>query len=90
MDIETTEAIDRLSDRIDALEVSLRGEITGVRDELRSEIIGVRDELRGEFREGLAENRRHTEALFESLRDDIRIIAEGLATLATKADRQSR
>jgi len=64
MDVETSEAIERLSERIDALEVSLRTE----------------------FREGLAENRRHTEVLFESLRDDIRIVADGFAAVSAKLD----
>ena len=64
MDVETSEAIGRLGERIDALEVSLRTE----------------------FREGLAESRRHTEVLFESLRDDIRILAEGSAVLSAKLE----
>jgi len=42
--------------------------------------------LRTEFRSGLAENRRHTEVLVEALRDDIRILAEGFATLSAKLD----
>jgi hypothetical protein len=50
MDIETSKALDRISERIHALGRSLRAE----------------------FREGLAKNRRHTEILFENLRDDIR------------------
>lgn len=116
MDIETSEVIDRINARIDALEVSLRAEIRGessrVRDELRAEIrsessslrselrtestslrtelrdesSSLRAELRTEFREGLAGNRRHTEVLFESLRDDIRILADGFAAMSTKLD----
>jgi hypothetical protein len=101
MDIETSEVIDRIGARIDALEASLRAEIRGeslsLRDELRIEIrgesSGLRDELRtqssslrAEFREGLAENRRHTEVLYESLRDDIRILADGFAAMSTKLD----
>jgi hypothetical protein len=68
MDVDTSEAIGRLSGRIDALEVSLRTEI----------------------REGLAESRRHTEVLFGSLRDDIRILAEGFAVLSTKRESLQR
>jgi hypothetical protein len=109
VDVETSEVIDRINARIDALEVSLRSEIrgasSGVRDELRAEIrsesssvrdelraeirsqsSSVRDELRVEFREGFAENRRHTEVLYESLRDDIRILADGFAAMSTKLD----
>jgi len=59
MDVETSEAIEQLGQRIDAVELSLRHE----------------------FRAGLAENRRHAEVLIESVRDDIRMLAEGFATL---------
>ena len=75
MDVETSEAIERLGGRIDALDVSLRTEI---REGL--------DESRAEFREAFAEGRRHAEVLFESLRDDIRILAEGFAVLSAKLD----
>jgi hypothetical protein len=43
-------------------------------------------ELRAELRDGLADNRRHTQVLFESLRDDIRILAESVASIVTKLD----
>jgi len=75
MDIETAAAVERLSDRIDRLALSFRGEM---------------GELRGELREGLAENRRHTQVLFESLRDDIRILADGFAHISAKIDSQER
>jgi hypothetical protein len=68
----------------------LRSEMHGIRDDLRTEMHGLRDELRTEFRDGLAENRRHAEVLFESVRDDIRIVAEGVAALAVKVDALSR
>src|SRR2546422_937977 len=111
MDVDTAVAVERLSDRIDALELSFRGELREVRGEvrevrgevgdvrgevgelrgevgelrgevgeLRGEVGGLRSEvggLRGEVREGLAENRRHTQVLFESVRDDIRVLADG-------------
>jgi len=37
-----------------------------------------------------AESRRHTDVLFESLRDDIRMLAEGFATLSAKLDSDRR
>jgi len=83
MDVETSAAIERLSERIDALDVSLRGEMVKLGAELRAE-------LRGEFREGLAENRRHAQVLFETLRDDIRILAEEFATVSMKLDSLQR
>jgi len=46
--------------------------------------------LRAEFREGLAANRGHTEVLVESLRDDIRILAEVFAAISAKLDTLSR
>jgi hypothetical protein len=86
MDIETAAAVERLSDRIDRLALSFRGEMGELRGELRGEIGG----LRGELREGLAENRRHTQVLFESLRDDIRILADRFAHISAKIDSQER
>jgi len=76
MDVETAEALDRLGERVDRLEVSLRGEMAA-----------MRDELRGEFRTGLAETSRRMKVLYESLRDDIRPLAAGVAHLAAKIDR---
>ena len=85
MDVETSEAIEQLGQRIDALEGSLRGEFGSLQTKfgfLQSEF----GSLRSDVRDGLAENRRHTEVLFESLRDDIRMLAEGFATLTAKLD----
>jgi hypothetical protein len=128
MDLETAGAIEHLSERIDALETSLRAEIHGesaavridlreeiraegaavraelraeiraegeairaeLRNEIRAEGEAVRTELRTEIREGLAENRRHSEVLYDNLRDDIRILAEGFASLSTKIDANQR
>lgn len=42
--------------------------------------------LRQELHDGLAENRRHFEVIVESLRDDIRMIAEGLVALDRKVE----
>jgi hypothetical protein len=89
----------------DELRAEIRAEGASVRDELRTEIRAVRDELgakinsesasvrsdlRAELREGFAENRRYTELLFESLRDDIRMLAEGYAAMSTKLDSLQR
>ena len=78
MDVDTSAAIERLSERLDVLEATVREGFASVG--------GGLDDLRAETREGLAENRRHTEVLFESLRDDIRILAEGFATVSLKLD----
>jgi hypothetical protein len=54
VDVETAEAIERLSERIESLEPSLRAE----------------------FRDGLGEVRRHAVLLNETLREDIRFVAD--------------
>jgi hypothetical protein len=79
MDIETSAAIERLSARIDELDMSMRGEMAKLGSELRAE-----------FREGLGENRCHTQVLFESLRDDIRLLADGFAHVSAKLDSLQR
>ena len=128
MDVDTSAAIERLSERIDVLDATVREGFTSLREELgtvrldmggelgtvraevgsmrgelgtvRAEVGSVRgelgtvrrdlDDLRAETRDGLAENRRHTEVLFESLRDDIRILAEGFASVSLKLDSLQR
>jgi hypothetical protein len=45
---------------------------------MRSEMGGIRSEMR-EMREEL---KRHTDVKFESVRDDIRMLAEGLGLLS--------
>jgi hypothetical protein len=75
MDLETAEALD-----------VIRGDIRRVETTLSAEIA----ELRLEMLESAAAGRRHTEVLFESLRDDIRLVAEGLAVVTAKVDRLIR
>jgi hypothetical protein len=90
MDVETSEAIDGLSNRIDGLGMDLRGEMAAQTAELRSEMAAIREELRGDIRrlsERVEDNRRHADIQVERIRDDIRIVAEGVATLAVKLDR---
>jgi hypothetical protein len=79
MDVDTSAAIERLSERIDVLVATVRHDIEKIRDDLGAET-----------RDGLAENRRHTEVLFESLHDDIRILAEGFASVSLKLDSLQR
>jgi len=44
------------------------------------------DALLVALRSDCAETRRHAEMVFESLKDDIRILAEGFAMLSAKLD----
>jgi hypothetical protein len=97
MDIETSAAIDgvgkridRLEQRIDALEESMRAEFNLVRSEMAQMGRDLRDGLRAEFRDGLAETRRHADVLHETLRDDIRMLAEGFATISVRLDAMQR
>ena len=90
MDIETSEVIDRIGARIDTLEASLRDEFSSLRAEWRDESSSLRADVRAELREGFAESRRHTDVLFESLRDDIRMLADGFAAVSTKLDSLQR
>jgi chromosome segregation ATPase len=110
MDVETSEAIEQLGRRIDALEASLRSEFRAGLVQLGSRFGGLEsrfgglesrfDGLESRF-DGLesrfdrmetglearfAESRRHTDVLFESLRDDIRMLADGVATLNARLD----
>ena len=82
MDTEIVAAIDRVNDRIDALEIRLRGEFRQGLSELREEVHDSRAELRAE----LADVRRQAVMLNESTRDDIRLVAEAVAVLTVKVD----
>ena len=86
MDIETSEAIDRLGADIARVEVTLAKEFGNLRAEMatksdlagmatKSELAAVREELKS-----------HTQILFEDLRGKIQIIAEGHDALNTKFD----
>jgi predicted nucleic acid-binding Zn-ribbon protein len=76
------ERIEQVEQRIDTLEVTMRGDIKDARRHA--------DELADTLREEIIEVRRHAEVLHETLRDDIRMLAEGFATLSTKIDTMER
>jgi hypothetical protein len=86
MDTESSEAIDALRTDLRVVESSLRTEIRHAESSLSADIRHVESLLRTDIRDGLAENRRHFEVISESLRDDIRILAEGFASLNVKVD----
>jgi hypothetical protein len=71
MDVDNASAIVRLGERVDTLDTSLRQEMT---------------DLRIELRDGLAESRRHAVLLNESMREDIRFVADAVANLTVKLD----
>lgn len=74
MDPETSSAIEALSQDLG----HLRGEISELRDETVK--------IRGDMREMREELMRHAMVLTDSVRDDIRLVAEGLATVSAKLD----
>ena len=94
MDVETSQVIEQINARIDALEVTLRAEIRGestaVRSELRGEMASTRDELRAEIRGSLAESKRHAQVLHEDVCEDIRMLAENFAAMSIKLDSLQR
>jgi hypothetical protein len=84
--------LDRRIERIEQILPTL-----ATRDELKAAIapLATREEmreaiglsalaLREEIRASAEENRRHTTVLFESLRDDIRLLAERVVELANR------
>ena len=79
VDLETSNAIDSLrqdvGQRMTAVEGTLRAEIRQLREEMRGEMRGMREELM-----------RHAIVLTDSVRDDIRILADGLAAVSAKLD----
>ena len=103
VDLETVEAIDRLTERFESFESSIRTELrTGLADvraevadvrtglaEVRYELAGVRHEF-ADVRSEIADVRRHAVILNEATRDDIRLVAEAVAALAVKVDSLQR
>ena len=66
---------------------AVRADLREVDTRLSMEIRRVESTLRQEIREDGAATRRHFDIVSESLRDDIRIIAEGLIALDAKVER---
>jgi hypothetical protein len=75
MDAETTDAVDTLRADIQRVETSVR--------ELGTS-------LRVDMRESRDDTKRHMDIVAECLRDDIRMIAEGVVALAVKVDSLGR
>lgn len=79
------------------MDAEIKEEFTAVRAELRevdgrvfAEIRRVETTLRQEIREEGIVTRRHFDVVAESLRDDIRLIAEGLVALDAKVEGMKR
>ena len=77
---------DALGGEMSSMRDDLRGEMSSMRDDLRGEMSLMRDELRTEIRDSLEESKRHAQVLHESVRDDIRMLAEAFAARSTRLD----
>lgn len=94
MDRETRAYLDTA---LDALRQEIRvgaGETAALRQELRQEIraetAAFRQELRQELRETAAETRRHFDVVAESIRSDVKAVAEGVASNSESIERLGR
>ena len=95
MDVETAEVIDTLrtdnrrveialTERIDSVESSLTARIDGVENSLSHKIEHVESSLTARMHELHEDAKRHSDVQIESVRDDIRMLAEGFATLSVE------
>ena len=75
--------LQNVSDRVREVDTRL----SAVDTRLSTDIRRVETTLRQEIREEGVTTRRHFDVIAESLRDDIRIIAEGLIALDAKVER---
>lgn len=82
MDIETADALDTLTGNIRRVETSLTGAINRVETSLTGQVNRVETSLTSR----IEDLKRHADIRFESVHDDIRMLAEGIASLATKVD----
>jgi hypothetical protein len=75
-----------LRTEIGRVETSLTSEIHRVETSLTSEIRRVETSLTSRIDDRYDDSKRHTDVLFESLRDDIRMVAEAVVALGAKVD----
>jgi hypothetical protein len=82
MDLETAEAVDTLRGDIHRVE---RG-VVRVETSLTAKIQQVESSLTAKLRELNEDAKRHTDLRIEDVRDDIRILAEGFASLSATVE----
>ena len=75
-----------LTARIEHVETSLTAKIEYVERSLTAKIEHVEMSLSAKMHELNEDAKRHSDVQFESVRDDIRILAEGFAALSTRID----
>jgi predicted nucleic acid-binding Zn-ribbon protein len=77
----------------DEIRAYLNTEMDALRQELRTgtvEAAALRQELRQEIREAAVETRRHLEVVAESMRSDVRAVADGVAANSESIERLGR
>jgi hypothetical protein len=91
---DTNRRLDRVEQILPALPTreELDGKIAklATREELRAAIEALGQHLDTRITEESERSRRETRVLFESLKDDIRIVAEGVASVQTTIDQAIR
>jgi hypothetical protein len=78
VDVETSEAIEHITHGVVELRTELHDGLASVRAEIA--------DLRIEIRQGVIEAKRYVQILHEDLKDDIGIVAEGVAHLSAVRD----
>jgi uncharacterized protein YicC (UPF0701 family) len=79
---ETRALLRNVDERLQRVEQILPTSVT--KEELRAEV--AKPATKEELREESERTRRHMSVLFESLRDDVRIVAKGQVALAKRVD----
>jgi hypothetical protein len=82
MDVETAEALDTLRADIHRVE----RDVVRVETSLTARIERVESSLTATMRELNEDAKRHTDVRIEDVRDDIRILAEGFASLSATVE----
>jgi predicted nuclease with TOPRIM domain len=99
MDLESREAFAQVNGRLDEVNdgfARVDGRFTKVDERLarvdeRFDKVDERfDKLESDMRAEFAAIRRHAEVMAESIRDDIRMLAEGYANISEKLDSRRR
>jgi phage host-nuclease inhibitor protein Gam len=93
MDVETAEAVDtlradihRVGREVVRVETSLTARIEHVETSLTAKIEQVESSLTAKIHELNEDAKRHTDMRIEDVRDDIRILAEGFASLSATVE----
>ena len=84
--------VDQLAAKVDRMGTDLRGEIQTLAGDLRGEIqassTSLLQQVSEQIRESESETRLHFDVVAESLRGDIRALAEGIAASREQTERQ--